>query len=110
MPDSGKPSLGEISTIRDILMGEALQEYNTRIDSLSEQVKTAEAQMEKMQTEHEAQLVALRSQMEKQLTDLKQQLQGKQDDLQEQIAAISKGERQRLGQLLSEIGQQISNS
>lgn len=110
MSNSGKPNLGEISTIRNILMGDQMDEYNARLESLSDKVRTTEAQMEKLQKEHETQLQTIRSQMEEQIATLTKQLQEHQEGLQEQISAISKDERQRLGQMLSEIGQQISNS
>lgn len=113
MPNSGKPSLGEISTIRDILMGEQMDQYNTRFQELSAKLDAAEErinqQFETIEAQHKADLQELRQQMEGKLNVLSTQLQDKSEALQLEINSVSEHERKRLGQMLSELSQQISN-
>ena len=109
---SNNNPLGEISTIRDILMGEQMNEYNSRF-------KEVEAQMVKMQQETKAfikdiedrqinALEQLRSDVFKRLDELEELLSQKSEELDEKIDDTTSSDRSRLGELLQELGQQLS--
>lgn len=109
---SNNNPLGEISTIRDILMGEQMNEYNSRF-------KEMEAQMMKMQKDTKAfikemedrqinALEQLRSDVFKRLDELEELLSQKSEELDEKIDDTTSSDRSRLGELLQELGQQLS--
>ena len=109
---SNNNPLGEISTIRDILMGEQMNEYNSRF-------KEMEVQMMKMQKDNKAfikemedrqinALEQLRSDVFKRLDELEELLSQKSEELDEKIDDTTSSDRSRLGELLQELGQQLS--
>ena len=109
-----KPSLGEISTIRDILMGEQMTEYDSRFQQLNERLNAAEERInnriDELQARQEAALQQLRKDTEARLEALSQQLGSKSGELEERINTVSRNDRVRLGEMLSELGKQISST
>ena len=114
MAQQNNVPLGEISTIRDILMGEQMHEYESRFKHLEEEFNTYKAematQMQQMQEAHEKQLNSLKELFLERLSSLEQSLNEKSTSLDEKIDAQTTSDRNRLGDLLKELGQQLSNT
>lgn len=112
MTETKRPSLGEISTIRDILMGEQMVEYNARFDTLQKQLSEAEARLNQridnwIANQSEA-LQDLRAESEQRLQALEAQLEAKAGQLDQKIQAVSAADQVRLGDMLSDLGKQLS--
>jgi uncharacterized protein YicC (UPF0701 family) len=114
MAQQNNPPLGEISTIRDILMGEQIHEYDSRFKKLEEEFNNYKAAMtarvQQMQETHEQQLNQLQELFQERLNTLEQSLNERSAGLEEKINAQTASDRNRLGALLQELGQQLSNS
>lgn len=112
MTETKRPNLGGISTIRDILMGEQMIAYNARFDALQEQISAVEAKLNQRVddwiAEQREELQALRSDNDQRLQVLEAQLEAKAGQLDQKIQAVSVADQARLGDMLSELGKQLS--
>ncbi len=94
--------LGEISTIRDILMGGQMQEIENRLMVLQSQLDDSEIRltqkMEKMQDV-----------FSNQLSNMEESLKRHVEELNTKIGRSSDQERVRLGQLLADLSNQLLN-
>lgn len=114
MPDPKKSTLGELTTIRDILMGEQMVEYDARfhqldlkIQELEKHIKNALDGLEKRQSDA---LEKLREEAMARLDALTEQLEGRAGALEHKIDTVSTSDRVRLGRMLRELGQQIEGA
>jgi len=105
-------SIGEIGTIRNILMGEQMSAYESRFKELEEQLNASQAKMSDTFKEQTNQLgndiKSLRKSLEKQIQDLQKSLD-KQQAAIDQIVNNSNIDKERLGSLLIELGNQVMN-
>lgn len=112
MAQQNNVPLGEISTIRDILMGEQMHEYESRFKNLEEEFNTYKTEtaikIQEMQETHEKQLAQLKALFLERLNSIEQSLNEKSTGLEEKIDAQTATDRNRLGTLLQELGQQLS--
>lgn len=130
---NGVAKLGEISTIRDILMGQQMSEYEKRfqqleaylqeaeqalknkIDNLSGSSSTQLGQLEEQTQERFSQLEqhinqqfgALEQNTNNRFAQLEKLLSEHVEQLQHDIKYVSKRDRQRIGNLLLGIGNQL---
>jgi len=111
---SNTAPFGEISTIRDILMGEQMNEYNSRFQEMETRLAAAQEELEaKVNALHKQQEEALRQLREEvfqKLEQLSHQLSDKSQTLEEKIEATASSDRTRLGAMLKELGQQLTGN
>ncbi|MCB0570113.1 MAG: hypothetical protein KDC66_10135 [Phaeodactylibacter sp.] len=112
MPNQKQSPLGEISAIRDILMGEQMQDYEHRFQQLLDRAAAMEQAFNKQLNELEKRrteaLQAFQEATEKRLASLEQQLAHRTGELEERIRAVSDADRVNLGKMLRELGQQLT--
>ncbi|MFK7935780.1 MAG: hypothetical protein AB8G22_19865 [Saprospiraceae bacterium] len=130
---NGIPQLGEISTIRDILMGQQMSDYELRFKQLEEYLRQAEqalqTKIDALSGNNAEQFTQLEEQTQKRFstlestindqfnqlenatsnrfTQLEKLLSDNVDRLQQEIKHTSTSDRQRIGTLLLNIGQQL---
>ncbi len=103
--------LGEISTIRNILMGNQMQEYEAKFETLkkesqdiskstNEKVKSLEAEMNKRFDDLEKDLA-------KRMNKLEQILIENKTKMEEKIVEERKGDQELLGHLFKEISEKL---
>lgn len=104
-------NLGEITTIRNILMGQQMQEYDGRFDTVQENLNVLEASLnEKLsalekQTEHRFQ--ELQNDMSERFDKLEQLLAGNIKDLHAKVDKVTGDDRQQMGELFAEMSQRL---
>ena len=112
MPNQKQSPLGEISAIRDILMGEQMVQYNDRFDQLESRVNAMEKdfnqKLDELEKRQAAALQAFREETANRLASLEQQLNTRANTLEEKINTVSESDRVKLGQMLRDLGQQLS--
>ena len=105
------PTPGEISTIRNILMGQQMQEYDGRFEGVQENLNVLEASLnEKLsslekQTEHR--LKELQNDMSERFDKLEQLLMGNIKDLHEKVDKVTGDDRQQMGEFFAEMGKKL---
>ncbi len=111
--DNKTIGLGEISTIRDILMGQQMSEYNERF-------KEMEASQEKSKKEVEDQIKDLDKALDKRLSTLEKDINsrfdkleelllGKVSELENRMDHSSVNDKKALGAMLQEVGNRLMN-
>jgi len=88
--------LSELMTIRDILMGEIIEEYNDRFEALE---KDLAAQKEALEQKER--------QLDDRISALDELLKGNTQQLHKEIADKTKEDRTALGALFLSLGQQL---
>lgn len=96
MSKSTGTSLTELMTIRDILMGDVIQEFNEKIEALEQQLQKEQA---KANTEIE--------QLKGQIKTLEGQLNSNVDTLHTKLEKRLKEDRESLGAKLLSLGQEL---
>lgn len=91
--------LSELMTIRDILMGEIIEEYNGRFEEL-----------EKAFTDEKAAAAEREAQLQERINELTEALQRSQNYQQELLAQRSTQDKEALGALFLSLGQQLKSS
>ena len=105
------PGLGELSVIRNILMGQQIAETDERFGMLDER-------LEKENAEHEAIRQQMLADFAQRLTSLEQNFTSKLNDLEaahqkttaelnSKMEATSRADKAKIGQLLIELGQKL---
>lgn len=94
--------LGEISTIRDILMGQQINQFDAQLSELQHQIKESEIRMTK-------QMASIQGEFVSRLSHLEDSLQRYVRELDNKIDLSSDQERIRLGQLLADLSNQLLN-
>ncbi len=101
-------NISEIGTIRDILMGQQMAEYEEKFELLErrfhdfeeDSVGRLKTTVEK--TEHK--LSVLESEMNDRFGELQNTLLSKIEELQKELVNTNKSEKQKLGKMFAEIG------
>lgn len=106
--------LGEISTIRNILMGEQMSQVNSTFENLNQKLaemeKRFETKIASMEKAHESQLEKMKSAYETKIKSLEEELVSSTDKINAYIVSEKKEERERLSNLFAEMGNQIKNA
>lgn len=104
-------NLGEITTIRNILMGQQMQEYDGRFDSVQENLHVLEASLNEKLTNLEKQtenrLLELQNDMSERFDKLEQLLMGNIKDLHTKVDKVTGNDRQQLGALFAEMSKRL---
>ncbi len=112
MAETKTPTFGEINTIRDILMGEQMSEYDARFNQINEALNGLEQRLgqriDDWIAKQESAQQALEDRISQRLNHLEAQLNTQGKELGRKIDTVSSADRARLGSMLSELGQQIS--
>jgi len=103
--------IGEIGTIRDILMGQHIAEFEKRFAHLDSIVKQVESDLHQRLGELDDQVGQRANQLEgdidKRFGKLESQLNSNVQQLESQIEKISRSDRHRLGKMLAKVSQQL---
>ena len=105
--------LGEISTIRDILMGQQINEFQKKFDATDGKVGELEKLMDKKLQSLEKDLNSRVDDMEKNMTarfdKLESLLKENVDNIEAKLATSSKSDKALLGQMLQEVSKKLLN-
>jgi len=108
---NGTMSLGEISTIRNILMGDQMSNYESKFAEvavqISESSKTAATDLAALKKAHEADLAALEKAMTARLDAIEKTMTEKVAALSQQITNTSTSDKHNIGMLLQKMGEQL---
>ena len=109
--DADNFGLGEISTIRNILMGQQMNEYEQRFGHLEEKLVSASGEQgEKLATfqkETEVRLNNLEKEMSARFDGLEKMLKEGLEKLQSQTETSRTSDNDALGKMLAEVGQKL---
>ncbi len=112
-------TLGEISTIRDILMGQHINDFESKFDSLQQQLEKVEAKLndkikelsattksqhKDIDKETSARFASMQNETEGRIAQVERSLQDGLADLQQMIEDASLNDKERIGKLLMEAG------
>ncbi len=110
-PTNGSLNLGEIGTIRNILMGDQITEYELKFRELEEQVQKIQAQMHldldgafKKQAKDAA---SLKKDMEQRVNAMEATIKKTSNQLNNAIAEQNASTKEEIGKLLVKLGQQL---
>ncbi len=105
------PGLGDISMIRDILMGQQINEFENRFAELSNRVQQLEQDLRKSMQEQEDRSNQRFSKMTEEMNERFARVQKNLDDntkmLDDKINRTSKTDKALIGAMLIEIGKQL---
>lgn len=117
--NSNGPSLGEISTIRDILMGQHINDFESKFDALQLQLEKIEAKLsdkikdlsaankaehKEMNKETAARFASMQNETEGRIAQVEGSLRDGLADLQQMMEDSSLNDKERIGKLLMEAG------
>lgn len=109
--DSGGMNLGEISTIRDILMGQQMSEYERRFKEMESQmaamVESLEGQIDQLQNATEGQANQLEKGLTSQLNSLDKALSKRLEQLENKLQQTSQKDKAKIGKMLAEMGKKL---
>ena len=103
--------IGEIGTIRDILMGEHIANFETQFQAVQNKMEQMadkyEAALKALEKKHAEELSMLRNNMEAQIAQLRKQVEEKTATVSKQVEDTSETDKHDIGQLLIEMGKQL---
>jgi ElaB/YqjD/DUF883 family membrane-anchored ribosome-binding protein len=103
--------IGDVSMIRDILMGQHINEFENRFSEISNRVQQLEQDLRKVMQEQEDRTNQRFSKMTEEMNDRFARVQKNLDDntkmLDEKINRTSKADKAIIGAMLIEIGKQL---
>lgn len=113
------PSLGEISTIRDILMGQHINDFESKFEALQQQLEKVETKLadkikdlsattktanKEMGKETAARFASIQNETESRIAQVEGSLRDGLADLQQSMEDSSLNDKERIGKLLMEAG------
>jgi len=105
------PSLGEISTIRDILMGQQMNEYDSRFQILDNKINSLEVELfkrlEEMENRLSSQFNHFKQEMNTRLDAMEKQASTNSNQLDQKIEKVSQADNLRLGKMLAKVSKQL---
>lgn len=113
MAKEEKSLVGEISTIRDILMGQQISEFQDKFNDATEKTNDLESyvntRFEKLEQNVESRFSALEQEMNDRFDQLEELLKGNVLDINQKMALSSKTDKEFLGQILREVSGKLLN-
>lgn len=104
-------SFGEISTIRNILMGQQMDEYDSRFDDLKKHLsnveKTINEKLAAIEKQQAAQMKKNKKELEDKLERLEDLLLTNIHDINTRLDAVTTEERRDIGRLLGEMSERL---
>ena len=112
MADQPQSPFGDISMIRDILMGQQMTEYNGRFQELENTLHKMAEQFDQklaaLEKEHAEQRKQMQEANAKRFEKLESLLQTKIDSLDKKLEKVSRDDKHLLGQMLTKMGAQLT--
>lgn len=103
--------IGEIGTIRNILMGQQMAEYATSFKALHEELATTRSELQEntktLATSTDERFAKLEKQLDERLNKLEAMLMEHVNRLDQKLIELSKHDKQDLGQMLAEISKRL---
>jgi len=103
--------LGEISTIRNILMGEQMSQYETRFQEMQSALEEAQNKLKEdlksTSSGTDIRLTQLEKDVNNRFDKLEKMLADGLAQMNEKIAAISQSDKQNLGKMLAEMSDKL---
>lgn len=107
------PSLGEISTIRNILMGGHMQQYDKTFDDINARFdandKDKDERFQALEAQMDQRFEALTNEMNDRFDKLEALLTDNVQKLNDRINAVSTTDKADLGRLLAEVSNRLIN-
>ncbi len=105
--------LGEISTIRDILMGQQIAEFEKRFAEIKSQEEKMERDIQKkitsLEKDIDSRLSALEKDMGNRFDKLESLIKDNINALDGKLNKVTKSDKEMLGQLLQDMGKKLLN-
>ncbi len=109
--NSTPSSLGEISMIRDILMGEHIHQFDQQFEKQEIELKRVEKdfsdRLQQLKSQMEQRMDAMERAYNERFDRLEKLLDNRTNELKELIHATSDTDRKNIGNLLGEISQKL---
>jgi len=105
--DTSKTDFGDISTIRNVLMGEKMGEYETQFQEIKKHLTSIEEKIVAMEKQQTIQMKKNKKEMETKLDRLEDLLLTNIHDINTRLEAVTTDERKDLGRLLGEMGERL---
>lgn len=109
--ESQNLGLGELSTIRDILMGQQMAEYEKRFASLTQDLSASNghlnARLDELRENSWAKVESLEAELKARLDQLERLMSEKLDQLNTKVSQTSTSDKAAIGKMLAEIGQKL---
>ena len=110
---NGNLELGEISTIRNILMGEEMSNVNHAIKNLESKIDSMESDFSKKLTavekHYEDRLNKMKDAYESKIEALQQELATKSTAIEQKVVAVKNDDRKLLSDLFAQVSEQLKN-
>jgi len=104
-------NFGEITTIRNILMGQQMQEYDGRFDGVQENLNNLEAalneKIDALEKRTEGRLQELQADMSQRFDKLESLMTGNIKDLNERVDKVTGDDRRKMGELFAEMSKRL---
>jgi len=104
-------NFGEITTIRNILMGQQMQEYDGRFEGVQENQNALEAalneRIDALEKRTENRLQELQSDMSQRFDKLEQLMLGNIKDLNQKVDKVTGDDRNKMGELFAEMSKRL---
>ena len=122
LQNTNGPSLGEISTIRDILMGQHINDFESQFASLQQKLDKVEAKLtdkikelsaatkaqhKEMNKETSSRFATMQNETDSRFAQVENSLRDGLSDLQQSMEDSSLNDKERIGQLLMEAGKAL---
>ncbi len=105
--------LGEISTIRDILMGQQIAEYDKRFKEVADDADSREKEInnriQNLEKDISSRLDALEKDMSARFDKLEKLLADNISSLDNKLNDVSRNDKEILGQMLQDMGKKLLN-
>ncbi|MEM9921729.1 MAG: hypothetical protein AAF990_26740 [Bacteroidota bacterium] len=105
------PGMGELSTIRDILMGKQMNDYERQFSDISDRFKTMEGEfqsrLQQMEADYDKRVKEIEQEMLDRFEKLEKQLIDNVTNLDNKLRKTSKEDRNRLGKMLAKVSKQL---
>lgn len=104
-------NLGEIGMIRNILMGEQINDFEQRFNLIQEQIQTLEKQLtdkiDTLSTDTQTSFSDMDKANTLKFEDIEKQLLSNVEKLHQRIDKVSKDDKVRLGKMLEKVSKQL---
>lgn len=111
---NGSVNLTEIGTIRDILMGQQINDFESQINKLHERIDQLEKQLQEkadqLQQLSNDKSANLEKVIENRITVVNEKIENKVEKLNTKIETSSTNDKHIIGKMLADFGQKLLNS
>ena len=109
--NNGDYGLGEISTIRNILMGEHISQFQESFKELEIKLEASQKQISdkiaNVEKDYSERLAEIKKNYEEKIASLERELEEKSQALEAKITSVSSGDKNRLAALFANLSEEI---